>query len=144
MGSNDVGGPETLTAIAKAGGTREAFIVDTQGDVSEQFRAALNQIRGTRLSCELAIPEPEAGKELDFDKVNVAFDDGSGADTVLNVPDESECDAMTGGWYYDVAPSDGTPQRIVACPVTCEAFQHVAMGSVQIQLGCATQTEPVK
>jgi hypothetical protein len=117
--------------------------VDTTGNVSEQFRAALDQIRGTRLACELAVPAPGAGMTLDFQEFNVTFDDGSGPATLFYVERESDCHAETGGWYYDVLPSEGTPKRIVVCPATCEDFQHVAMGSVQIQLGCATRM-PVK
>ena len=143
MGPNDVGGPETLSAIAQAGGTMQAFIVDTQGDVAAQFRDALNQIRGTRLACELAVPEADAGKTVDFNQVNVTFDNGSGAETLFYVEEWSGCDPTTGGWYYDTLPSDGTPERIVVCPTTCAAFGQADMGSVQIKLGCATR-KPVK
>jgi hypothetical protein len=139
MGPNDIGGPETLSAIAQAGGTADAFIVDTQGDVAAQFRDALNQIRGTRLACELAVPEAEAGKRVDFNQVNVTFDNGSGASTVFYVEEAAGCDPVTGGWYYDKLPSAGDPERIVVCPTTCEQFGQVDIGSVQIKLGCATR-----
>jgi hypothetical protein len=139
MGPNDVGGPETLSAIAVAGGTGDAFIVDTQGDVAAQFRDALNQIRGTRLACELAVPPAEAGKRVDFNQVNVTFDNGSGPSTLFYVEASSGCDATTGGWYYDKLPSVGDPERIIVCPTTCEQFGQVDMGSVQIKLGCATR-----
>lgn len=143
MGPNDVGGPETLSAIARAGGTTDAFIVDTQGDVAAQFRDALNQIRGTRLACELAVPGADAGKTVDFNQVNVTFDDGSGPSTLFYVEEQAGCDAATGGWYYDRLPSDGDPERIVVCPTTCEQFGQADMGSLQIKLGCATR-KPVK
>jgi hypothetical protein len=143
MGPNDLDAPTILDAIANAGGTTEAFIVDTQGDVGAQFRDALNQIRGARLACELAVPEAEVGKTVDFQQVNVTFDDGSGPSTLFYVEEWSGCDPTTGGWYYDQLPSDGTPERIVVCPTTCAAFGEVDMGSVQILLGCATRT-PVK
>jgi hypothetical protein len=143
FGPADLDAPAILNAMADAGGSNEAFIVDTQGDVGAQFRDALNQIRGARLACELAIPEPEAGKTLDFNQVNVTFDNGNGPATLFYVEEWSGCDPTTGGWYYDKAPSAGTPERIVVCPTTCEQFGQVEMGSVQIQLGCATRT-PVK
>ncbi len=146
MGPNDVGGPQTLSAIAQAGGTMDAFIVDTQGDVAAQFRDALNQIRGNRLACELAVPAADAGKTVDFDLVNVTFDDGSGATpkTLLNVDDAAGCAGATDdAWYYNTPPSEGTPERIIACPSTCEKFGLADMASVQIKLGCATR-KPVK
>jgi hypothetical protein len=135
----DFGAPATLDAIAMSGGTEQAFIVETQGDVQKQFRDALNQIRASGLSCELAVPEAEAGKTVDFGKVNVSFDDGTGATDLLNWPDAAGCDA-DGGWYYNVDPAQAAPTRIIACPTTCTAFQQTDMGSVQIKLGCATRT----
>jgi hypothetical protein len=143
MGPNDIDGPTIVNMIANAGGTSEAFIVDTQGDVAAQFRAALDEIRGSRLACELAIPEAEVGMTLDFNQVNVTFDNGSGPATLFYVEQSSGCDPTTGGWYYDKLPSAGTPERIVVCPTTCQQFGQVQVGSVQILLGCATRT-PVK
>jgi hypothetical protein len=143
MGPNDIGGPETLSAIATAGGTGDAFIVDTQGDVAAQFRDALDEIRGSQLSCDLLIPEPEVGKMLDYDQVNVTFDDGSGPQDLFKLDDRTECDTVENGWYYDPPPAQGAPERIVACPDTCAAFREVSVGSVQIKLGCASKT-PVK
>lgn len=139
MGPADVDGSIILDMIAEAGGTEQAFIVDTQGDVAAQFREALNQIRGTKLSCELAVPEAEAGKTIDFDEVNVTFDSGSGSETLFNVGEWSGC-KDEGGWYYDTLPADGTPERIVVCPTTCAKFAQADMGAVQIKLGCATKT----
>ena len=133
------GAPAVLNNIAKSGGTAKAFIVDTQGDVQMQFRDALNKIRASGLSCELSVPAAEAGKTLDYGKVNVSFDSGSGATDLLGWPDASGCGAQ-GGWYYDVAPASGTPTRIVACPTTCADFEKTDMGSVQIKLGCKTHS----
>ena len=143
FGPDDLDAPTILNAIAAAGGSNEAFMIDTQGDVTAQFRDALNQIRGARLACELAVPAAQAGMTLDFNQVNVTFDNGSGPATLFYVEEWSGCDPTTGGWYYDTTPSAGTPERIVVCPSTCDQFAQVEMGSVQIQLGCATRT-PVK
>lgn len=133
-----VGSPDILDAIAQAGGTKQAFIVNTQGDVQTEFRNALNKIRSAGLSCDLAIPKPEAGKTLDFGLVNVQFDDGSGAVTLGNVASGADCG--TGKrWYYDVDPKAGTPTRILTCPAACDAFQKTDMGSVKIVLGCETE-----
>ena len=132
------GAPDILDAIAMAGGTDQSFIVNTQGNVQTEFRTALNQIRQAGLSCDLLVPQPEAGKTLDFGQVNVKFDDGGGAKTLGYVTAEKNCDAA-GGWYYDVDPAVGAPQRILTCPTTCDAFQKTDMGSVKIELGCETR-----
>jgi hypothetical protein len=132
------GAPDILDAIANAGGTDQSFIVNTQGNVQTEFRNALNQIRQAGLSCDLLVPQPEAGKTLDFGQVNVKFDDGTGAKTLGYVKAEENCDA-NGGWYYDVDPAAGAPARILTCPTTCDAFQKTDMGSVKIELGCETR-----
>jgi hypothetical protein len=132
------GAPDVLDAIAKAGGTTEAFIVNTQNDVQTEFRNALNKIREAGLSCDLAIPKPGAGMTLDFGQVNVQFDDGTGPKTLGNVKSEADCGNGV-RWYYDVDPAAGTPTRILTCPAACDAFQKTDMGSVKIVLGCETQ-----
>lgn len=144
VGPDDTSAPATLDAIASSGGTEKAFIVDTQGDVAAQFRDALNQIRASRLSCDLLVPQAEAGKIVDYDYVNVVFDDGSGPADLDYVTESSNCDATDGGWYFDKDPDAGdVPGHILVCPATCEKFGAVDTGSVQIKLGCLRR-EPVK
>jgi hypothetical protein len=144
VGAEVAGAAETLTNIAKAGGSSQAFIVDPLGNVTSQFRDALNAIRETRLACELEVPAAQAGKPIDYLEVNVQLDDGSGPAQLVYVTDANGCEGATSGWYYDVVdPRRQAPQRIIACPDTCAAFGRVRTGSVQIKLGCATRT-PVK
>jgi hypothetical protein len=146
IGADEVAGPGILNSIAQAGGTEKAFIVDTAGDVNAQFRAALNAIRAGRLSCELLVPEPAAGKTLDYEEVNVVYDDGTGPKDLTGYTDVSGCQDDVLGWHYDVTPDLATgqkPTRIVACPSTCAAFGRVQQGSVAIKLGCRTKA-PVK
>jgi hypothetical protein len=144
VGPDDVGASANLNSIAAAGGTESAFIVDTQGDVAAQFRDALNQIRASRLSCDLLVPEAAAGKTVDYDYVNVVFDDGSGPATLDYVTEWSGCSPATGGWYFDKDPDSGAiPQHILVCPVTCSKFAEADTGSVQIKLGCVRR-EPVR
>jgi hypothetical protein len=141
IGPNDAGAPNILNAIAMSGGTNQAFIVNTQGNVQMDFRNALNQIRATGLSCDLLVPQADAGKTVDYMKVNVTFDNGSGASDLGYVKEAKNCDAKQGGWYYDVPdPTTAMPKRILTCPKTCSDFQKTDMGSVQIKLGCVTHS----
>jgi hypothetical protein len=133
-----LGATDILDAIAMAGGTGQAFLVNTMGDVQTEFRNALNNIRAAGLSCDLAIPTPPAGQTLDFGLVNVTFDDGKGPKTLGNVKSEADC-GKEARWYYDVDPKVGMPTRILTCPVACDAFQKTDMGSVKIVLGCETE-----
>jgi hypothetical protein len=141
FGPDDVanGAPANLDTIARQGGTDEAFIVDTQKDVTAQFQAALDAIRGARLACQYQIPEPTTGGTLNYGQVNVALTNGTQKSIVYYVKDAAACDPSSGGWYYDVEPGSGTPTKIIACPTTCSAFQAAPNGaSVGIAIGCDT------
>ncbi|HEY0468422.1 MAG TPA: VWA domain-containing protein [Polyangiaceae bacterium] len=140
FGEDDIdnGAPANLDAIARQGGTTKAFIVDTQQDVTIQFQAALDTIRGARLACQFQIPQPTSGT-LAYDQVNVALTNGTQKSVIYYVKNAAACDASTGGWYYDVDPSAGVPTKIIACPSTCSVFQAAPSGaSVGIALGCET------
>ncbi|MEO7036986.1 MAG: VWA domain-containing protein [Polyangiaceae bacterium] len=141
FGKADVldGAPDNLNQIAQEGGTKAAFIVDTQKDVTAQFVSALDTIRGSHLGCEFQIPQPGAGQTLDFGQVNVQYTNAGKSSYVYYVSSASACDATSGGWYYDVSPKSGSPTQIIACPSTCSTFQAATdQASVGIALGCAT------
>jgi hypothetical protein len=141
FGPDDVAqGAETnLNTIAKSGNTTSAFIVDTTKDVTAQFLAALDAIRGGKLDCAFQIPQPAAGNTLDYQKVNIRVKTAAGTSNLFYVAKASQCDATTGGWYYDQDPTAGaTPTQIIACPTSCTAFQAATDASVEIALGCQT------
>ena len=141
FGPDDVanGAPANLDTIALQGGTNKAFIVDTQKDVTTQFQAALDTIRGARLACQFQIPASTTGEALDYGKVNVQLSNGAQKTVIYYVKNAAACDASTGGWYYDIDPSAGVPTKIIACPTTCDTFQAAPSGaSVGIALGCQT------
>lgn len=130
-----------LQQIASAGGTGQpAFIVNTSQNVTQQFLDALNKIRGSALACEYSIPAPPQGQTADYNKINVQFDSNGQQATVYYVGSADKCDPQSGGWYYDVDPSQGQPTKIIACPTTCNQFKTATTGSqVSIQVGCDTQ-----
>jgi hypothetical protein len=120
-----------LNGIAAAGGTTQAFLVDTGGNVNMQFLAAMNAIRNSA-SCQYTIPVPASGTP-NFAEVNVVFTpDGGSATTIPNVASASACPSNGNGWYYDNA---NAPTAIVLCGSTCGS---VLAGTVNIQLGCST------
>jgi hypothetical protein len=142
VGPDDTAAPTILDAIARAGGSSEAFIVDTTGNVQQEFRAALDSIRESGLSCDLAVPTEQAGKPVDYDEVNVEFTNEGGSKRELyRVGDASACaTAPSGrGWYYDADPSVAKPTRITVCPAVCKEFQATDKGAVNIALGCETR-----
>jgi hypothetical protein len=137
-----LGAPQNLDAIATAGSTGKAFIINTSQDVTTGFLDALNAIRTTALACEYAVPQPEMGQQLDYNAVNVRFTRGNGQ--VATVPysgGTAQSCTDKGGWYYDVDPAaGGTPTKIEICPVSCNTLKSDTKGQVNILLGCKTES----
>lgn len=141
LGPDEEAAATVLQSIATAGGSGKAFIVSTREDVQAQFREALDAIRGG-LSCELAVPQGEAGAKVEYTAVNVDFTGTSGQVEKLSAVDRAEECGDLRAWYYDVDPSQGTPTRILACPALCSDFRSTEQGSVEIALGCETRKVP--
>ena len=128
---------DNLQQIAQAGGTDHAYLVGDQ-DVEQRVLQALNAIASAAsIPCQLKIPEPTGGNELDYGFVNVAYQDSSCTlSTIYNVPDVASCDATTGGWYYD---NPAAPSSVNLCGASC-ARVSVPGGRLAFTVGCATKT----
>ena len=137
----DVGAQQNLDAIAGAGSTGKAFVINTSQDVTTGFLDALNSIRTTALACEYGVPQPDAG-QLDYSAVNVRYTDGAGkVSSVLYSGGNAASCTDKGGWYYDVDPAaGGTPTKIEICPVSCNTLKADKKGQVNILLGCKTES----
>jgi hypothetical protein len=124
-----------LDGIAAAGGTGSAFVVDTGGNVLQQFLDAMNTIRHSVLGCTYEIPLPSSGTP-DYQEVNVIYTPGNGSpQTIPNVADAAACPATGNAWYYD---NPANPTQIILCTATCSVVEADTAGSVAIQLGCQT------
>lgn len=129
-----IGDVSALNAIAAAGGTTKAFLVSVNGNAGQQFLDALNQIKGSLLSCEFDIPQPTEGT-LDFDKVNVQFTpNGQQPEILPQVADAGACGA-DGGWYYD---DPAAPTKILLCDASCDEVKATNEATIEIVLGCQT------
>lgn len=141
---SDANAPILLDTIAQAGKTDHAYVASATTSLSSEFRSALQAIRGRTFSCDYAVPPAPSGQTLDYGKVNVVFNRADAAQRLYYVRDASACDAVTsGGWYYDVDPTAGTPSKIVLCSQSCAALQGSADGSLDIELGCQTVEAPL-
>jgi len=129
-------GPDLLDAIAAAGGTGQAFVIDTSQNVSQAFLMALDALRGSALGCQYAIPVPEAGMP-DFGKVNVQYTPGGGGMPVEfdHYGGAAQCPSNGDGWYYD---DNASPTQILLCPSTCTKVSGDGTGKLEILLGCDT------
>lgn len=139
FGPDDTDSQTNLDAIAQAGGTMKAFIIDTSGDVTKQFQTALNAIRGSSLvSCDFQVPPSTGSGGLDFDKVNLEVTSSNGQkEQLVYVDNDSACGSTNSdAWHYDVDPTTSTPQRIIVCPSACTKIQSDVGAVVNLQIGC--------
>ena len=137
-GMGTLGG--SLNGIAESGGTNQAFIVQANQDMTAQFKAALEAIRGAFMQCEFQVPNP--GIPMDYDEVNVMYTAPNGEKfPVYYVGSLGACDPTQGGWYYDVDPNVGEPTKILLCPQSCKFMQEHS-GAIDIEIGCETITPP--
>jgi hypothetical protein len=125
-----------LNEIAAAGGTRQAYLVESGGAAA--VAAALGAIRtNAMIPCALEIPKATTGPSTAVDPktVNVVYADGTcKVATFANVLNEGGCDAQKGGWYYD---DPARPTRINLCPASCAAVAAPG-GQLRISVGCNT------
>jgi hypothetical protein len=127
----------SLNAIAQAGGTSQALIVDTgSADPGGDFLAAMKKIGASpALGCQYMIPAPSSGA-IDYSKVNVQLTPEGGTPTVLRkVGNKAGCSPTDGGWYYD---NNTTPTQIILCDSTCTAINNGTSVQVDVVLGCAS------
>ena len=127
---------DDLDQIAEAGGTDHAYIADGS-TVADELVNVFNEIRANG-ACTFQIPQPEDGEIPDYDRVNVYYTPltATEKETVKYVGDESECDPVEGGWYFD-DPTKQNPTKIILCPATCEGVK-LSDNDVEVILGCKT------
>jgi hypothetical protein len=132
-------GSQVLASVARAGSTGQPIVLQPGANLTQAFLAALNQIRGAALPCAFAIPTMSTGA-IDFGKVNFHYQ-GAGGDLDLPyVEDAGACDAVKGGWYYDVDPKNGgTPTQVILCPVSCDQVKKDPGAKVSLTFGCQTK-----
>lgn len=129
---HSAGGRATLDAVAAAGGTEEAFLVSPSGNFSDEMATALRGVATRGVQCSLELPS-SVDALGDYSKVNVVIESqGCGARPVTYVPKSSLCQGD--GWYYDVDPAKGHPQKVLLCPQSCERFRRG--DRVTIEVGC--------
>jgi hypothetical protein len=127
---------QNLNAIAQAGGTNTAYLVETAG--VDQLIAAFKSIQqqAAKLACSFSIPPSPTGQMLDPAAVNVRFTatgNPANAVTLGQVPGgRSQCGPM-GGWYLD---NPAAPTSISLCDASCQLVNTAPDGVISLVFGC--------
>lgn len=131
------GAPDTLDnldSVAAAGGTEAAFIIAT-GEAEQttaDFKAAIEQIRNSVFSCNMAIPEPPAGRTFDRENVIVTL---TTSDETTTLVYDAKCETAS-SWHYDEPEK---PTQIKLCETTCADVSTSLDISLEVEFTC----EPV-
>ena len=132
---NDSASINNVNAIARAGGTEKAALIDGSGAVEQEFLAALRSVRDAAAPCVFDL---ESAVGLDFRRVSLQFDAGGGATNLLPyVPGLLDCVATPEGWYYDTPPERGEPLLVQLCPNLCQLVRATPTAGLQLEIGCA-------
>jgi hypothetical protein len=135
--------PDTLGAlngVAAAGGTTEAFLIDTDDPEATKaaFRAAIDAIRTQAISCELGIPpHPTPGRSFDKDRIDVTYTVDA---TTTRLDYDPECE-VEGAWHYDDAAA---ATMIVLCPATCEQIRATSGADLNVNFLCEDRPPVVR
>jgi hypothetical protein len=126
-----------MDAIAAAGGTTEGIFISDGATAKQELLDALAAIRGSVLDCDFEMPKATDGQKVDPSKINVNYTPAGGTRMTLGrVADAAACGAVP-GWYYDNAL---TPTRIMLCPASCNSASVEVDATLEVQLGCVTET----
>jgi hypothetical protein len=122
-----------LDGIARAGGTRGAYLIE-EGAPAERFRDVMLNITDAQLSCEFDLPAaPDHPMvEVDPELVMMIYQPAHGEpEEIPKANSPSECAHSTaGGWYYD---NPNQPTKIRVCPCTCN---RLGAGQLTLMVGC--------
>ncbi|WP_437818752.1 vWA domain-containing protein [Sorangium sp. So ce1078] len=126
------GNVDNLHDIAAAGGTGEAFLIETGNPdaTATSFRAAIDQIRGAAVSCTVAIPPAPDGRTFDKQRVRVTYTSGDSEPKALAY--DQEC-ASDDAWRYD---DPANPTQIELCESACSAVQSDPEASLGVDFTC--------
>jgi von Willebrand factor type A domain len=120
-----------LNLIAEAGGTSQAFIIETgnAAQTEADFKAVVDSIRGVALPCAIEIPLPPAGAQFIPERINVSYLVGGRSVALSHDP---EC-RSPGSWRYD---DPSAPDSIVLCDDTCGTARQEVSARISIEFGC--------
>lgn len=134
--------PDNLTnlnALAKAGGTNKAFLIDT-GDpmaTKQALQEAIFKIRQAAASCTISIPAHPDGARFEKEKIDVRVTWGGQSARLAYDP---LCEPG-GGWHYD---DEENPSEIVLCDETCNGVQVSLLNKLDVDFLCMARDPVIK
>jgi hypothetical protein len=126
---------ESLSVIAKAGGTGAPVLIGKDG-AAQSVIDALRELRETVEGCHLAIPAAPPPAQPRASDVSVVVASASGERTLVRVANKNAC-------IPSAFTVDDPPTRATLCPSTCEGLRGDASARVKLTLGCGGGSKPI-
>ncbi len=129
---------DRLSAIAQAGGTGDAFLINTGNPAAtrDSLQAAIEDIRQRTVECSIELPEPPSTDVVfEQEKLDVRF---SLPGQTTRLAYDPSCEPG-GGWFYD---DEADPTQIILCQETCSALQTEPDSELVVDFLCE-EREPV-
>jgi hypothetical protein len=130
-GSNAVNPGSVYLDLAKL--TKGRWYPICSKDFGPVFQDMAKDI-GATIACDLAVPKPTNGDEIDYEKVNVTVTADGGKTTDIFQDASKPCAEGANGWQYSDDRS-----RVLLCGAACEATRANDKAKVSIEFGCATR-----
>jgi hypothetical protein len=132
------GGSTYSALVTKTGGPR-AKICDGASAWGPFFSdVATAVLANSKIACEMPIPDPGGGQQVDPTKVNVTLDDNGVVTNLTKTAGKGTCDSSM-SWYFD---DDTAPTKVILCPTACASAQSIVgaskKGAVRVLFGCAS------
>jgi hypothetical protein len=141
IGLNQGAEGEALHALAEAGRTGRATLIDGSANVADELYKAMRHILRPPSSCRIQVPTPPPGGSLPTTDLWWMELSQWGSESVVRVSQvESSTDCQgdaAPGWYLE-APDSGGEREIVLCPRTCADSD--AAKQLTLVLGCRPPT----
>jgi len=126
---------QQLSVVARAGGSTEAQVLETDADLTERFLAALTAIRMLSGTCTYTLPRP-GGSPLDASGLTVSLVSADGSSVTVPAVARDECDPARGGYVLDHTPTWRDPARFLEpCPASCARVEAGAAVVVDARCG---------
>ncbi|CAN5703296.1 hypothetical protein BH09MYX1_BH09MYX1_16600 [soil metagenome] len=132
------GGSTYTTLVTKTNGPR-AKVCDGAPAWTPFFNEVAQAVlANAKISCEMAVPDPGGGQNVDPSKVNVTLDDNGTITQLTRTAGKGTCGADL-SWYFD---DDTLPTKVLLCPAACTTAQSIVgvqkKGAVKVLFGCAS------
>jgi hypothetical protein len=141
IGLNPGAAGEALHAIAEAGQTGRATLIDGSANVVDELYKAMRRILRPPSPCRISLPKPPPGESFPATDLWQLEQSQWGSESVVRVPkvqSSTDCQGdAAAGWYLE-APDGGVEPEIVLCPRTCADSQDAE--KLTLVLGCRPPT----